>query len=60
LRRLLRLDGFLEPEFVEPLARTMLAGKEVPWWEFRCQRESSEGRRQEEPDMDFESSLQSR
>lgn len=46
LRRLLRLDGFLEPAaIIEPLAGTMLDGRKVPWREFCCQRESGDGRR---------------
>jgi CRISPR-associated protein Csb2 len=38
LRRLLLLAGFPEPVSVEPVAGTMLGGREVAWREFQCRR----------------------
>jgi CRISPR-associated protein Csb2 len=45
LLRLLRLAGFPEPVSVEPVAGTMLGGREVAWREFQCRRINGEGRR---------------
>lgn len=44
LLRLLLLAGFPEPESVEPVASTRLAGREVPWHAFLRKREISERR----------------
>lgn len=44
LRRLLELAGLPRPELVEPVAGTMLGGREVPWHAFLRRRERGEGR----------------
>ncbi len=45
MRWLLGLAGFTKPVAVEPVADKRLGGREVPWREFQCWRESGEGRR---------------
>jgi len=44
LRRLLELAGLPRPVLVEPVAGTMLGGREVPWHAFLRRRERGEGR----------------
>jgi len=45
LRRLLRLAGLPEPEAVEPVSFTSLAGQRTGWSSFRRARSSGDGRR---------------
>ena len=44
LRRLLELAGLPRPVLVEPVAGTILGGREVPWHAFLRRRERGEGR----------------
>jgi hypothetical protein len=45
LRRLLRLGGFPEPAAMEPVAGTMLDGREMPWESFVFLRSEGGGAR---------------
>ncbi|MCK9564489.1 MAG: type I-U CRISPR-associated protein Csb2 [Methanothrix sp.] len=44
LRRLLGLAGFPEPDLVEPVAETMLGGRNISWHAFLRRRETGRGR----------------